>query len=160
MTRHAPSDVVPRVRAVRDASGVGQPVRVLVRDVQQLHRCDNTEEVMDGKDRLLTLPLTGGAGAISPDQEGFTEEDSLRLTAVLALDGHRLRLNRQEKAEVVRLALARSYSREQAAHQLGIAESTFAVWAKRAGAPYPVTKPPLWWVHGYARPNKCATARR
>lgn len=109
---------------------------------------------MGGNDRSLTLPLTGGGGDTSPDLDVFDEQDSMRVTAELALDGHRLKLNRQEKGEVVRLALRRSWSREKAAHQLGISVQVFATWARRAQVEYPVDRPPLWWVHGYMRTDR------
>lgn len=109
---------------------------------------------MSGKDRSLTLPITEGSEDMSPDLDVFSELDSMRVTAELALDGHRLKLNRQEKGEVVRLALRRSWSRERAAHQLGITVQVFATWAKRAGVRYPVDEPPMWWVHGYSRSNE------
>lgn len=96
----------------------------------------------------------GGTGDTSPHLDEFTEADSLRLTAELALDGHRIRLTRQEKDEVVRLALAQGWTRARAARQLGVSVETFGAWAKRAGVGYPVDVPPLWWVHGYIRTDR------
>lgn len=78
----------------------------------------------------------------------WTEQDSLRLTAFLVLDGHRLRLTREEKRAVVLLAREMGLTREQAAHRCGVKHHTFVQWALRTGVEYPL---PAQTVEAWAR---------
>lgn len=79
----------------------------------------------------------------------WTEDDSLRLTAALVLlDGHRMRLTREEKRAVCLLARQLGFTREEAAQRCGVHHHTFVQWARRLGVDYPL---PEQTIEGWAR---------
>lgn len=91
----------------------------------------------------------------------WTEHDSRRLTvAFVAIDGHRMRLRGDERAEAIRAMRARGLDTKTIAERLYLSVEALHAWASKHGIPLPSVQPSQpWWVE-VACPSSATRNRR
>lgn len=91
----------------------------------------------------------------------WTDEDSRRLTiSLVAHDGYRMPLRRDDRAAAVRVMTDRGLDTETMADRLCLTTEALRAWASRQGVQLPPAKPlQPWWV-GYACPSDASGAKR
>lgn len=91
----------------------------------------------------------------------WTDTDSVTLSAALvAHDGHRMRLRGPERETAVRLMVDRGLDGRTMAHRLCLDYDAFRTWASRNGIRIPRPEHPEAWARAVLEPSARPSARK